>query len=244
MSTEELIERLARDTRPVKRPSPPRVLFAKWSVIGLLYLAAGVLTIGARDDLANRWHESGFIVHTLLVLVMAVLAATAAFKVSIPDRQQRFLVRSSAIALAAWLAWIVGALATASEPHAGLGWKCLRNIAVLAAPLGVLTYYMVSRAAPLRTGTAGWLAALSAAAAADLATRFICRNDHALHALLWHFIPVLALGGAGVVLGRIVFRWEAADPVSDCPHQREQSQQSWMAQTQARPHQHANVDAE
>jgi hypothetical protein len=177
----------------------------------LLYLAAGVLMIGTRDDLAKIWHESAFIVHTLIVLSVTVLAATAAFKVSIPDRQQRSLVMSSAIALAAWLAWMVSALVTASEPHAGYGWKCLRNIVVLAVPLGVLAYYMISRAAPLRTGTAGWLAALSAAAAADLATRLICRHDHALHALIWHFVPVLVLGCTGVVLGRVVFRWEAVD---------------------------------
>jgi hypothetical protein len=211
MSTEELIGRLVRDTRPVKRSSRPLVLFAKWSAIGLFYLAAGVLMIGARDDLANVWQESEFMVHTLIVFSVTVLAATGAFKVSIPDRQQRFLVRCSAIALTAWLAWIVSALVAASEPHAGYGWKCLRNIVVLAVPLGVLTYYMISRAAPLRTGTAGWLAALSAAAAADLATRFICRNDHALHALIWHFIPILVLACSGLVLGRVVFRWEAAD---------------------------------
>jgi hypothetical protein len=205
MNTEDLIGRLVRDTRPVKRSSRPRVLFAKWSAFGLLYLAAGVLMIGTRDDLAKMWHESAFMVHTLIVLGVTVLAATAAFKLSIPDRQQRFLARSSAIALAAWLAWIVSALVTANEPHAGDGWKCLRNIVVLAVPLGMLTYYMISRAAPLRTGAAGWLAALSAAAAADLATRFICRNDHAFHALVWHFIPVLVLGCSGVVLGRVVF---------------------------------------
>jgi hypothetical protein len=212
MSTEELIGRLVHDARPVKRSSRPRVLFAKWSAIGLLYLSAGVLMIGTRDDLAKMWHESGFVIHTLIVFSVTVLAAIAAFKVSIPDRQQRFLVRSSAVALAAWLAWIVTALVTVSEPHADYGWKCLRNIVVLAVPLGMLTYYMMSKAAPLRTGTAGWLAALSAAAAADLATRFICRNDHVLHALIWHFIPVLVLGCTGVVLGRAVFRWEAVNP--------------------------------
>lgn len=211
MSTEDLIGRLVRDTRPVKRSSPPRILFAQWSAIGLLYLAVGVLSIGARDDLAKIWHESGFVVHSLIVMSVTVLAAIAAFKASIPDRQQRLLVVSSAIALAAWLAWMVSALITAGEPHAGYGWKCLRNIVVFAVPLGVLTYHLISKAAPLRTGTAGWLTGLSAAAAADLATRFICRNDHALHALIWHFIPVLVLGCIGVVLGRVVFRWNAVD---------------------------------
>ncbi|HET9396525.1 MAG TPA: NrsF family protein [Nitrospiraceae bacterium] len=211
MSTDELIARLVRDHRPVKRSSQPRILFAEWSAICLLFLAVGVLLIGARNDLAAMWRQSAFIVHTLIVFSVTVLAAAAAFKASIPDREQRFAVASLAVALAAWLAWLVAASVTASEPHAGSGWRCLRNIVVLAAPLGVLMYYMIGRAAPLRTGTAGWLATLSAASAADLATRFICRNDHAFHSLIWHFIPVLVLGCTGVILGRVVFRWEAAD---------------------------------
>ncbi len=211
MSTGELIRRLVSDAQSVKRSTRPLVSFARWSAFGIVYLAAGVVMIGAREDLASQWHEPGFVTHTLLVFGVTVLAATAAFTVSFPDRQQRFLLGSAAIALAAWLGWLVGAWVTASEPHAGYGWKCLRNILVLAAPLGALIYYMISRAAPLRAGMAGWLAALSAAAAADLATRFICRNDHAVHAMIWHFAPVAMLACAGVVLGRIVFRWEAIE---------------------------------
>ena len=211
MSAEELIGRLVRDARPVERSSRPRVLFARWSAIGALYLAAGVFVIGTRDGLEQMWHEPGFILHTLIVLGVTVLAATAAFKASIPDGQQKYLPSYSGLALAAWLAWVVSAVVTASEPHVGYGWKCLRNIVVLSVPPGALMFYMMSRAAPLRTRTAGWLAALSAAAAADLATRFICRNDHALHALLWHFVPTLVLAGGGVALGRIVFRWCDSD---------------------------------
>jgi len=210
MSTENLIADLVRDFQPVIRASRPGVLFAKWSAVSLLYVAIGTLFIGTRNDLAEMWSELDSIVHTLLVLSVAVLAATIAFKASIPDRAQRFLIMSLFVALTAWFAWIVIAVVTAGEPHAGHGWKCVRNIVVIALPLGALMYSMISRAAPLRTGTVGWLAALSAAAAADFATRFICRNDHAVHSLIWHFLPVLALSCAGVLLGRVAFRWEGA----------------------------------
>jgi hypothetical protein len=73
-------------------------------------------------------------------------------------------------------------------------------------------YYLLKRGAPLRLGTVGWLGALSAATAADLATRFICRNDHPLHALIWHFVPVLVIGCTGFVLGRLLLRWETRRP--------------------------------
>jgi hypothetical protein len=211
MNTEEMISTLVREARPVKRSGRPLVLFSKWSAIGVLYLAVGIMLIGTRSDLVQVWHQSEFLIHTLIVSGVTVLAAVAALVLSIPNRQQRWVVWIPAIALAVWLVWIVGALATVDEPHTGHGWKCLKNIVVLSVPLGMLMYRMLSRAAPLRTSTAGWLAALSASAAGDLATRFICRNDHALHALVWHFVPVLVMGCMGVVLGGILLRWEAAD---------------------------------
>jgi hypothetical protein len=211
MSTEQLIGRLVRDARPVKRSARPLVLFAWWSVASLLCLAVGVLMFGARENLGSLWQETGFIVHTLLVFSVTLLSAAAAFTVSIPDRRRRFIVGSSAIALAAWLVWIITVLTTSSESYTGHGWICLRNIAVLSVPLVALTCLLINRAAPLRAGMAGWLGVLSAVAAADLATRFVCRNDHALHALIWHFAPVLVLGVAGALLGRFAFRWQATD---------------------------------
>lgn len=211
MNTEDLIGRLVRDARPVTRAPGPLVLFALWSVTALLVIAVGCMAIGPRDDIPELLHQPAFMSHTLFVLSVTALAAAAAFRTSIPDREQRLLIAILAVALTMWLGWLVTAGMTASVPVVGYGWKCLRNIGVLAIPLGALAYYLISRAAPLRTGTVGMLAALSAAAAADLATRFICRNDHAFHSLIWHFGTVLVLGGSGVILGRRLFRWDAAD---------------------------------
>jgi hypothetical protein len=214
-NTEEMIDMLARAARPVERSEQPLVSLSKWIAISAVYLAFGIMLIGARSDLAQVWHRFEFLIHTLLVSGVTVLTATAAFALSIPNRRQRWVVWIPSIALTAWSAWIIAALVTANELHAGSGWKCLKNIIVLSVPLGMLMYRMMSTAAPLRRSTAGCLAALSAAAAGDLATRLICRNDHALHALVWHFVPVLVLGCTGVALGRIL-PW--------CPSTRESPQ--------------------
>ena len=58
---------------------------------------------------------------------------------------------------------------------------------------------MLRRAAPLEPGRVGVFAALGAAG-----IQFICMNDDPLHALLWHWLPVVVAGAAGVVLGRLV----------------------------------------
>lgn len=210
MNTAEMIKGLAREATRVKRPPRPLVMFLTWSAIGGFYLAAGILLIGTRSDLALVWHRSGFLIHTLMVLGVTVLAAAAAFVMSIPNRQSPWTMWIPAIALGAWLVWLASALVAAGDPHAGQGLKCVRNIAVLGVPIGALMYRLIVTAAPLRTSAAGWLASLSAFAAGDLATRFICRHDQALHALVWHFVPVLVMGGTGVVLGKVLLCWQGA----------------------------------
>jgi hypothetical protein len=102
------------------------------------------------------WRDSGVLVHRVIVSCVTVLAAVSAFALSIPARHQRWKVWSSAIALAAWLTWIVGVRMTGSEPHAGVGWKCLRDIAALGVPLGMLMYYLIKR--PRRCGLGGRMA--------------------------------------------------------------------------------------
>lgn len=49
---------------------------------------------------------------------------------------------------------------------------------------------------------------LSVAAFGALGTQLICQNDDLLHILLWHVIPVIAIGSAGAVLGQLLLRWE------------------------------------
>lgn len=218
MNTEEMIRALAREAPRVKRSAQPFVMFLTWSAIGGFYLAVGILLIGTRSDLAQVWRQSEFLIHTLLVLGVTALAAAAAFGMSIPNRESPRTVWIPAIALAAWLVWLASAFVVSGDAHAGQGLKCVRNIVVLGVPIGALMYWMMSTAAPLRTSAAGWLASLSAFAAGDLATRLICRHDQASHALVWHFLPVLVLGGSGVVLGRVLLSLARRGPSTTGNH--------------------------
>jgi hypothetical protein len=211
VNTEKIIHELASKACPVNRPERPIVLFSKWITVTVLYLAAGVMLIGARADLAQVWYRSEFLIHTLIVAGLTLLAAMSAFVLSIPDRKHRWAARIPAVAVAVWLAWIVGVLVAADDSGAGAGRKCLANIVALSLPTGMLMYHLLSKAAPLRTSVTGWLAALSASAASDLATRFICRYDDPSHALVWHFAPVLAISCAGILLGRILLKWDYPD---------------------------------
>jgi hypothetical protein len=207
MTTEELIRHLASQTPSVNRAAHPTIHFMKWCSICAICLALGIVTIGPREDLVQVGHRFEFVIHTLLVASLTGLAAMSAFILAIPDRERPWVVRLPMLAFAAWLAWIVVALLSADELHVGAGRRCVTNLATVGVPIGVMTFLLLRAATPLRKATFAWLAVLSVAAAADLATRFICRNDDPLHALAWHFAPVLLLGSMGLWI-RKLFDWE------------------------------------
>jgi hypothetical protein len=104
--------------------------------------------------------------------------------------------------LASWVLVITVELRLAGGGHAGTGAHCIRNLVALAAPPGLLLHAMLRRAAPLDRGESALLATLAAAALADAGTRFVCRNDGALHILAWHCGVVLWLAAVGFIVGR------------------------------------------
>src|SRR5688500_11889265 len=110
MNTEQMIHALASKALPVSRLERPVVLFSKWTAVTLLCLVVGVMLIGIRGDLPHVWHSSGFLIHTLIVASLTLIAAMSAFVLSIPDRKHRWAAWMPAVAVVVWLAWIVGAL--------------------------------------------------------------------------------------------------------------------------------------
>jgi hypothetical protein len=199
MNTEALIQELAQKCVPVKPMAPPLARLARWGAAATICLTAGVMVLGPRDDLT--W-SAGFVVQTLLLLGLAVVSALAALQGGVPGEKRHVLI--PVVVLVAWALLLVATL-SGSGP-AGVGWRCIRNVLFLGAPPGMVLYLMLHRAAPLDAGGVGWLAALSAAALANVGTRFVCHHDGAVHTLAWHCLPLVLLSGAGILLGRLALR--------------------------------------
>src|SRR5437016_13967444 len=105
MKTLDLIDRLVGSARPVRRLQPPAVRAAWW-----LLAAAAVLTLlavghGVRPDLPARLQQAGFVSAITSALATAVLAAIAAFQLSLPDRSRRWVLLPVP-ALALWLSTV------------------------------------------------------------------------------------------------------------------------------------------
>lgn len=211
--TDRLIEQLAAQAAPVRRLASP---FRR--TLGWLALAAAILVLvttgfGLRSDLLEALAEPGAAVEWSASVLTGVLAAYAAFQVSVPGRSAAW-AWLPVPALALWLGGVgfgclreflaVGGGALAFEAD---GSECALMIALVSVPLGLAMLLMVRHAGAVRPMPTALLAALSAAALAAAGVGMIHEGEAMLMVLLWHVGAVLALSLASWVFGRKLFGW-------------------------------------
>lgn len=202
-----LIHRLTADLRPVRRlASPPRRALA-W----LLVVAALALALAATTDVGRFAQRLAGATDMWLSVVgsvaTAVLAAVAAFELSLPDRRPSWMLLPLP-ALAVWVgasgmgclrSWVLPATHVAVM---GETMDCLRFIVGLSVPLSAVLLLMLRRARPLRPVPVAAMGGLAAAAAAASLLGFVHPFDAGAVDLGVHaaavILVVLLARGAGV----------------------------------------------
>lgn len=207
-----LIDELASDLRPVRRLRAPWLRALIW--LGAVALLAAVLA--AFSDLTALRHRLDAAPDLWLAVAgstaTAVLAALAAFMLSLPDRNAAWALLPAPAALL----WIgaSGAGCLRASFAAGLHGvplaetrDCLVFILAVSVPLTVLMLAMLRRGCPARPGLAAVIAGLAAAAAAATLLNFFHPFDATAVDLGVHAAAVALIVAANRALGgRILAR--------------------------------------
>jgi hypothetical protein len=199
---DRLIQGLTADLKPVRRlPSP-----AKRALLWLAFVAGIAVLLMPISDLAALEHRLMAVPDMWLAVtgsaLTAVLAAFAAFQLSLPDRSRAW----AWLPLPAALLWIAasgtGCLRAWLVPdtHAadmGEMRDCLMFIITLSVPLSLLIFAMLRKAYPLQPGLTAGIAGLAvAAAAATLLNLFhpfdASATDLAVHAVAVGLVVMVA----------------------------------------------------
>lgn len=216
---EDLIRTLVDDLRPVRRLAPPLLRASYW----LLAVFAVALVLGSManiEALRQRLMAAPDMwVAVAGSVLTAILAACAAFELSMPDRKPLWAL----LPLPPALLWIaasgLGCLRATPVPGTHIAplaetKDCLIFIVGLSIPLSALLLVMLRRACPLRpdlTAVLGGLAA--AAAAASLLNLFhpfdAAAVDLVVHALAVGLVIAANRALAGRVFGPVRAKWEA-----------------------------------
>lgn len=184
-----------------------------------LLLAAVVLTLlainqGIRPDLVQRLLEPAFAVSMAAALSTGVLAAVAAFLVSLPDRS-RLWVLLPVPALAVWLSnvgyqclveWVAIGPDGISLGEAA---RCFATLVLTSLPLSLAMLVMLRYAAPLRPTAATFTGSLAVAAITATALSLFHTIDATVMILMWNFGTAVLFVGLAGVFGRRMFRWVA-----------------------------------
>jgi hypothetical protein len=184
-----------------------------------LLLAAVVLTLlainqGIRPDLVERLREPTFATGLAASLLTGVLAAIAAFLVSLPDRSRLWLLLPMP-ALVLWLSnigyqclvqWIdIGP----DGVSLGEAARCFATLVLTSLPLSLAMLVMLRYAAPLRPTAVTLMGSLAVAAITATALSLFHTIDATVMILMWNVGTAIMFVALAGVFGRKMFRWVA-----------------------------------
>ena len=205
---DRLIETLTADLAPVHRLLAPSIRALIW----LALVVAIALGLAAFTDLTAMWRRLTAEPDMWLAFIgsvgTAILAALAAFQLSVPDRSRAWAL----LPLPTLLLWLgasgAGCLRTTfvADTHAAdmdEARMCLTFIVGLSIPLSAVLFFMLRRACPLQPGLTAMIGGLAAAAAAATLLNFFHPYDTALLDLVVHIIAVsLVIAASRAVASR------------------------------------------
>lgn len=204
MRTDDLVSLVVRDMQPVRRLRPPMLRALLWLASASVMIALVVATIGLRVDLAERLSHAWEVAQLAAAGATAVLAAIAAFHLSLPDRSERWALLPLP-GFAVWVASLGWGCVTdflrfgPAGLALGTSWSCLGFILAFSVPTGAVMLFMLRHAGRTRPLATGVAAITSVAMLASVGLSLTHYLDAAVMVLLWHVgsvLAVVAVGGA------------------------------------------------
>jgi hypothetical protein len=212
ITTPDLIEALAANVTPVRRLRPPLARATLWLSFAVVVLALLAVSHGGRPDLTQRLHQPTFVVSIAASLLTGILAALAAFLVSLPDRSRAWLLLPLP-ALAVWIStigygcltdWVV---VNPGSLRLGEAARCFATLVLVSVPLSLLLFVMLRHAAPLRPMPVALTGSLAVAGITASALSLFHEFDATVMILMWNLGSATLLVGLGTLLGRKMLAW-------------------------------------
>jgi hypothetical protein len=218
IATPDLIFSLAKDLAPVRRLRPPVIRAVCWLAVAMVILGLLVFSQGLRPDFSERLRRSDFIVGMAGMLSTGILAAIAAFLLSLPDRSRVWLLLP-APALLTWLSSIGYQCLTdwvRFDPggvRLGETVQCFATLVLTSLPLSLVMLVMIRYAAPLRPTAAILTGSLAVAAMAAAALSLFHELDATMMILIWNLGSTILLLGLGCLWGQRMLCWASLQPL-------------------------------
>lgn len=204
--TNSIIERLAREAKPVKPLAPPLVRAGAFLAVVIAVMGAFVAFGGhAADTLSHLW-DMPFAAELAGAAIAGVCAIIAAVMLSIPGRSEAWIY----LPLPGVALWLVGgAVGCYQEVAAGFEGRsllassdCFLFIVTSGVPVAGAAYFLLRRAVPIHLLPVTALAGLGAALLAAALLQFMHAHGTNPIDFATHVVAVAAVVVFMLVLGR------------------------------------------
>jgi hypothetical protein len=207
---DDLVAKLAQDVTAIKPAPHPFVLSLQWIGIAAIYLMVSLALSGLRPDLLEKFHSTWFIAEIAALLGIFIITSLSAALLAFPDmHQKRDLALAPTWMFALFLLILFFAL-RADTPPAALpvhSFECTLGITLMSLLPAVWTFYAMRKYASTHYRLAGSVALLSAFSVGALWLRLHETTDSIAHVIEWHYLPMLAIGVLGLLLGKRLLKW-------------------------------------
>lgn len=212
MNTEDLIDRLGRDTTIAKPLPIPGRRAAVWLLWGAIYLIVFAVMKFAVMSSSRLTATPLYLLQQGAALLTGITAARAALVSVIPGAQNR-VWGPPLVSAALWIASLlweaalnlraVGTTGATSESD----WPCVASMVMGGVVLGGPLMWMLRRGAPLTPRATAFLAGLAALSIANVEACLSRPHAFAMTVLLWHGATAAIAAVAFAVMGRTWLQW-------------------------------------
>ncbi len=209
IQTPDLIQSLAHDLRPVRRLRSPFLRAFGWIGIAAVLMVLLYFGHGLRPAFAERMRDTTFFIGMVSSTLTGVLAAIAAFVVSLPDRSRRWLLLPLP-PLVVWLAnigyqcfaeWVAlpqGAVTVVAAT------SCLSTLISISLPMTLSLMFLLSYSVVLNPTPVIAMGSLAVSAMAATALGMFHPLDATVMVLGWNaLIAAIAIGVSSVLARRL-----------------------------------------
>lgn len=209
MKTDELIDTLAADLKPVRRLWPPIWRLFAWLALSIPATALIVAAMRLRPDISAKITDPVFLAQELASLAVAFIAGWAALVICIPG-EPRWKLWVPVVPLSLWVAtlgrqcwdeWVrlgISGMAFHSD------WLCLPSVAMISAIPALAMVVAIRRGARFHPLAAVSWGSLAAAALANAGLRLFHMEDAALMVVVWQFGSVLLFMGIATLCRHVL----------------------------------------
>ena len=208
-TTQDLIESLAANAKPVRRLRPPLARATAWLVAFVAVVTVATVATGAWPAMIARLEDTRFAVEMAATFVTGLAAIIAAFYLSLPDRS-RFWMLLPLPPLLLWLASSGYGCYQNWAAYDPMGWRlgrssdCFVFIITMSIPVAVALYIALRRALPLDPLRVMATGGLGVAALAAATLQFYHPFDVTLVDLAVHVFAVLLVVAMMMAGGRTI----------------------------------------